>query len=273
MKEINIDEVKEIQLDILAAVDEFCSKNGIRYSLSSGTLIGAVRHNGYIPWDDDIDIMMPRADYDRFINIFNGSYKHLTLIAPEHNLEYYAPYANVFDNRTLLTEGDNGHRGFNIGIKIDVFPIDYVSEDLKRYNKELSITKYINYILYIKRLKNPLRNNKGLSHFVTLLIEKMICFWLPYRFLQKIIILIANNKKYQGSSYVDNVVFNVYTSKSPRFNSLIMDSYTRINFEGYKFNIVTNYDEVLTKMYGDYMQLPPEEERVAHHNFKACWIE
>ena len=100
-----------MQVDILAAVDKFCEQNNIRYSLSSGTLIGAIRHNGYIPWDDDIDLMMPRADYDRFISTFNGVVEHLSVMAPELNANYYAPYANVYDNRTHLNEGCNGHRG------------------------------------------------------------------------------------------------------------------------------------------------------------------
>ena len=97
MKEIGIDELKKLQVEMLVLIDEFCQHNNIRYSLSSGTLIGAVRHKGYIPWDDDIDIMMPREDYDRFVSTFNGAYGHLSLLAPEINCNYYAPYANVFD--------------------------------------------------------------------------------------------------------------------------------------------------------------------------------
>jgi len=273
LKEIDINQVKKIQLEILVAVDDFCNRNGIRYSLSSGTLIGAIRHQGYIPWDDDIDIMMPRSDYDLFIKIFNGSYPNLSLMAPELNANYYAPYANIYDNRTLLTEGDNGHHGFNIGVKIDIFPIDHVAEDIKKYKRELLVVKYINYIMYIKRLNNTLiRDNDGFSNYLKLGIKKIVCLWLPYCLLQKLVIMISNNQRYYHSTYVDNVVYNVYTSRLPRFRSTIMESYIRVPFEGHYFNSIAQYDDVLKKMYGDYMILPPEEDRVAHHNFKAYWL-
>ncbi len=137
MKEIEIEELKRLQVDMLKCIDDFCVSNGIKYSLSSGTLIGAVRHQGYIPWDDDIDIMMLRDDYDRFVQMFNGSYSHLSLLAPELDWGYYAPYANVFDNRTLLQEGNNGHRGMQLGVKIDIFPIDFVAVDEFTYKKDL----------------------------------------------------------------------------------------------------------------------------------------
>ena len=110
MKQLTIKEILQVQLDILRDVDAFCRQNKIDYFLVGGTGIGAVRHGGYIPWDDDIDIGMTRPNYDRFLSSFNGNYGNLELYAPEIDLNYYAPYANVCDNRTLLFEGANGHR-------------------------------------------------------------------------------------------------------------------------------------------------------------------
>ena len=89
MKAILPEELNVIQLDILDDIHQFCVNNNIRYSLAFGSLIGAIRHHGYIPWDDDIDIMMPRPDYDVFINSFNGAYKHLVVAAPELDWNYY----------------------------------------------------------------------------------------------------------------------------------------------------------------------------------------
>ena len=268
MKEIGIDELKKLQVEMLVLIDEFCQHNNIRYSLSSGTLIGAVRHKGYIPWDDDIDIMMPREDYDRFVSTFNGAYGHLSLLAPEINSNYYAPYANVFDNRTLLLEGDNSHRGIEIGVKIDIFPIDTVPDDLDAYKNEMYTAHRINAIMYDKRNKCPFEFTK---ERIKLYIKKAIYAFIPYSFLQKKIRSLAVGTGGTAASYVDFVVYNIYYKKLPRFSRSVMDSYIRVPFEGKEFSIVSNYDEVLKAMYGDYMQLPPLEKRVTHHNFSVYW--
>ncbi len=272
MREISIEDVKDLQIDILTSIDEFCNKHKIKYSLSSGTLIGAIRHKGYIPWDDDIDIMMPRRDYDYFINTFNGAFKHLSLMSPEINPDYYAPYANVYDNRTLLLEGSNGHRGMPIGVKIDVFPIDKVSEDNVSYINDMHRVERINHIMYIKRLVNVFSSGWRIVTVMKICILKTLFFFIPYSFLQRKIKEIAVNPRNADSSFVDNVVYNIYYRKCPKFKSSILESYINLPFEGRKFSAVKDYDEVLRKMYGDYMQLPPEDKRVPHHNFEAYWI-
>ena len=93
MRLISFEEHKKIQLSILRDIDVFCQKNQIKYFLAFGTLLGAIRHKGFIPWDDDIDIAMPRPDYNKFILSFNGMVDNLKVLAPEIDLDYYAPYA------------------------------------------------------------------------------------------------------------------------------------------------------------------------------------
>ena len=273
MKEIDIEELKGIQVEMLVLIDEFCVRNNINYSLSSGTLIGAVRHKGYIPWDDDIDIMMPRSDYDRFVTTFNGTFSHLSLLAPELDLNYYAPYANVYDNRTLLTEDNNDHRGLNIGIKIDVFPIDTVSTKASEYANDMRKVEKLNLMMHIKRLKILSQSRKQMTFYeiAKILILKFFCIFFSYPFLQKKIKNIALNQRYIDSEYVDNVVFNIYSKKCTRFNKSVMEHFIRMPFENKEFSVINDYDVVLRKMYGDYMKLPPEEQRIPHHNFKAYW--
>lgn len=273
MKTIYVDELKHLQVEMLVLIDEFCKKNNIRYSLSSGTLIGAVRHSGYIPWDDDIDLMMLRKDYDKFVRTFNGTYQHLSVLAPELNINYYAPYANVFDNRTILYEGENGHRGINIGVKIDIFPIDSVAEDLDTYVSDMLQVQRLNHYMYVKRLNNLNSSNLSLIKLIKRYILKVILLFVPYSYLQSKIKKIALNPLYKESQYVDNVVYNIYSCKYPRFYKSIMDKYSEIEFEGKEFSIIQDYDNVLSKMYGDYMQLPPEDRRTPRHNFEAYWID
>lgn len=271
MKEISFDEIKILQLEILRDIDSFCINNGIKYSLAYGTLIGAVRHKGYIPWDDDIDIMMPRKDYERFINTFNGTFKHLTVLSPEINPNYYAPYANVYDNRTYLTEGCNGHRGMQIGVKIDVFPIDGVSENTQVYERDMRLIAKLNNIMYIKRITNLLKSGFEFKRVIAVCAYKLLFCLLSYKVLQNRIMSIVNRQNASNSDYVDNIVFNPYIKRRTCFNKSVLESYQRVYFEGFEFNIITDYDSVLKGIYGDYMQLPPVKNRVAHHDFKAYW--
>ena len=129
MKEISIEELKDLQTGIAVMVHDFCQEHGIRYFLGYGSLIGAVRHKGYIPWDEDIDLGMPRPDYERFIHTFPGAYPDLKVFAPELDPGYYAPYANVCLEGTLLVEQNLSHHGREIGVKVDIFPIDGAPSD------------------------------------------------------------------------------------------------------------------------------------------------
>lgn len=150
MRLISFEEHKKIQLSILRDIDVFCQKNQIKYFLAFGTLLGAIRHKGFIPWDDDIDIAMPRPDYNKFILSFNGMVDNLKVLAPEIDLDYYAPYANVYDTRTVLEEKGTSHLKFEIGVKIDVFPIDGVPTNKIVYCFVSSIMRFYNQILFIK---------------------------------------------------------------------------------------------------------------------------
>lgn len=266
MKEITNEELKVLQLDILAKVDEFCRKNNISYTLIFGTLIGAIRHKGYIPWDDDIDIAMPRPSYDRFLETFNGYDTYLYVIAPETNINYYAPYANVCDRRTILYEGYNGHRGIEVGVKIDIFPIDGTPEDETEYVKRTMLLDDYRTIMRWKRNKLQFYNLK----LLLITIAKKLKYSLySYESLQNKILTEERKYPFSNSKYVDNVAFPVYSNT--RLPKCCFDKYIDVHFENKLFMVIESYDEYLTKVYGDYMQLPPEEKRIPHHGFTAYW--
>ena len=128
MKEIGIEELKRIQIGILKHLDAFCNENNLKYFMCGGTLLGAVRHKGFIPWDDDIDIMMKREDYDKLIELYpkndNSNFK---LFSYELDKSFPYPFAKMDDFRTIFEEEIND--SYKIGVNIDIFPIDYITED------------------------------------------------------------------------------------------------------------------------------------------------
>ena len=265
MKEISLEEIKKIQLEILQDVHAYCVKNNINYSLAYGTLIGAIRHKGYIPWDDDIDIIMPRADYERFLKTYDGKEKNLKVIAPSIRSFYYAPYANVVNTKTILLEG-NMRRINGLGIKIDIFPIDSVPNEK---TLRMKLFKRVNTIKYLIRRKNErIQMRYSKSFFITLLM-KIVLFWFP---ITKILDVMAKAQDSRNpfSEQVNNIVWCVAGEKGC-FPRKALDSYIDVVFEDGLFKALKGYDSFLRAHYGDYMQLPPEEKRISHHDFEAFW--
>ena len=265
MKEIGIEELKKLQLEILLSVHSFCICRGIEYSLAAGTLIGAVRHKGYIPWDDDVDIIMTRPNFDKFIKTFNGYNNHLTVISPEINWDYYAPYANVYDNRTLLLEGHNGHRGVEIGVKIDVFPIDGMPGSVMEYYRICRLVYKNNLIMWMKRLMLP---SAFSFHSLRILFGKMRYSFRSYQSLQKEIHDECTKYGYSCATFAGALTWDPIAFKLPRE---LFDEYVNVEFEGHQLRAIKEYDWFLKQRYGNYMHLPPENQRIPHHGFTAYW--
>jgi lipopolysaccharide cholinephosphotransferase len=262
MRKIEIDELKQIQLNILKNVHNFCMERGLKYSLGGGTLLGAVRHKGYIPWDDDIDIMMPRPDYDKFILSYNND------IYVMHSIENdkYHPmlFAKVIDKRTLLIE--NWLPGRETGVNIDVFPIDGAIED------EAKCVKWIKKIHLIYRFRlfktTPLKFCKvdTLQHLV-----KFSGKPIPTKFYDYILYKLLTKYDYSTASIVGAIVGRYATNEL--MERKYFDNYINIDFEGFPFLCIAGFHEYLTKHYGEYMTLPPIEEQKSHHHFKAYWLD
>lgn len=262
MREIQIDELKTIQLDILASIDEFCRNHSINYSMACGTLLGAIRHKGYIPWDDDIDIYLLREDYKRLIREFPSEYKHIKIASLERDSKWDRAYAQAYDDRTLL---QSEARGYAVGVGIDVYPIDTVPQkesDWLKFNKK---RRFFQHLYVLKYLKVHL--HRSLLKNLLILVSHIIL--LPFtqrnigRFLDKYA------QKYNGidSEYVFECCQGMI-QKRPFMRSCMCE-FIDVPFEDRKFMSMKNYDSYLSNGYGDYMKLPPVEKRVANHSFKA----
>jgi len=269
MKQINSDDQKPIILDILKDIDMFCNKNNIRYSLGYGTLLGAVRHKGFIPWDDDIDILMPRPDYNRFINLFktendNNDRKFVTINNYTFTEGYYYPYVKVTDERTLVIE--NNSKDICKGLFVDIFPIDGLPENQDNAIKFIDKCKKIKDIWSLKMLK--LSNCRWTGKIYNLILKTRYSF-LPLKDVVAKIDKTAQSYDYDSSNYVGAPAWG-YTHRD-RFEKKLFEDYTKLSFEGYEFWSISNYELYLTQIYGDYMKLPPIEQQKNYHGFTCYW--
>ncbi len=259
---LDIAELRRIELDILDHVARFCDERGIKWFLIGGTLIGAIRHKGFIPWDDDIDIGMLRPDYERFVREFpdRGTYR---LRTPERG-SYMYPFTKVVDTRTSVREEELTAR--NLGVWIDVFPFDGAPS--RDYCP--SLTKTWRRIREYIRTRNLPVSGKGRR------LARKLGIWatLPLR-------LLPNNR---AALRLKRIAMRHSVSDSPYIGILVwgyglreiiprcaFDGIDFVEFEGRKLPAMSGWDLYLSTVYGDYRTPPPPEKRKSSHGFKAWW--
>lgn len=268
MRELNVEEVKKIQFDILKAVDKWCRENDVNYFLDCGTLLGAVRHKGYIPWDDDIDIAMLRPDYERFISEFNEN-RNDDLSVLHFSIDPKFPYefAKIQNKKTKMVE--NSGIPYDLGINIDLFVLDNLGSELSnadKFAKKLRVPFSVfntKLIVGNKNHKRTLIKRIGVDVLKAMAAPFSVNWCIKH--IDKIAKTYANDE--QGEYLVD-VSSRAYNPKQKYKYEWYKDS-IELSFEGNMFKAPAGYDDVLKVLYGDYMCLPPAEKRVTHHDFKA----
>lgn len=274
--ELSTKEIRSELLSIMIEIDKVCKILGLQYYLFAGTLLGAVRHKGFIPWDDDVDIAMKRHDYDAFIKEFNNhADSKFKLISPYSCKNYLWGYAKVIDLNTTLHE-NSLNPPFPYGLFVDVFPLDYVEinsegekkklqEDLLLYNRRQMITdlRYAPWNTKICNLWN-LIIYKGKNRF-SYLFKSAELNNIEFDTFQK---NLSNGK-------VTNKLLAAF-GPEPQIDKLLYETawYEKtvgLTFEGYDFMAPAAYHQILSNVYGDYMTPPPENKRKGEHFKKVRW--
>ena len=259
-KKLDIDEIKEVELGVMDYIHNICKEKGINYSLAYGSLLGAVRHRGFIPWDDDLDIALKRDQYDKLYQAIlednNSIYK---VVSWENDSRYPYPFYRVYDSRTVY-ENNYIQNDIELGICVDVFPFD----DYKDVNKEITkLDMYRRLSVYtLYGIKNKEAGIKNIVRYLMLVAFRLtrVKTW---------------NKKLNDCSKVPiNSEYIDYLMESKKYSTKIdakaLDKVVGFKFEDRVYNIPTDYDHILTTIYGaDYMEIPPLEKRIQHDDFVA----
>lgn len=253
--------LQKIEYEILKVVADICEKNGITYCLQGGTLLGAIRHNGFIPWDDDIDITMPRKDFEKFIKICaNELPAEYYLQSYKTDKNSYKPYAKVKKNGTLFMETTDDNIPGHQGIFIDIFPLDSTpNENGRNVFIKNKILCNVNNIMMIKA---GLHKRSAIK----MIIAKVLPMTSLQRIQQSLMKLAGNEEDMYFASMGGTLDIVKQTfPKSTYFPPV------KHKFEDGEFYIPFDADYYLKRVYGDYMTLPPEEKRHTHNPYKIIF--
>lgn len=272
-KKLSFQEIRKIQIEELLYVKKLCEKNNLTYFIISGTLLGAVKYKGYIPWDNDIDIALLRKDYLKLIEIIekdnNQDFEVLTIY---NTRDYYYPYAKLIDKKTKLV--DNAKEINKMGVFIDIFPMDYFNDDVCLQFNKLNFIR--NMVSKRMRIKNQLKKTmiyeekeKDINFitFKTIIynIVDLISRPLGYNFWVKILDKVSSKNK--EGKYLAFLFIN----KLYYFDIELFSETANYTFENNIFSSIKDYDFYLKKIYGDYMKELPLSKQRTNHQFDVYW--
>jgi len=265
-KEISLQERKRIMLDMLKHIDDICRENNIKYSLVGGSLIGAIRHRGYIPWDDDIDIILTEKNFKKLVDILDKDTGRYQIY--KYGKEYKKMgFRKLIDTKTHLLEGEFAFDP-NYGVYVDIFSYCNLSNNDRKRKWQFDKIKLLLKFVTFYRKKIDFKED-GLLKSIDFSFKKAVSraigckrFGKAYENIRK-----SSDTK---SDYV-TCFFPVYSYDKEVQLKKNTEDYTDAKFEDLTVMIFKNYDEILRTTYGDYMKLPPKSERIPKHNAKAWW--
>jgi lipopolysaccharide cholinephosphotransferase len=264
-------EIQLVQLQILTEFDRICKKNDINYQLFAGTLLGAVRHKGFIPWDDDVDVCMLRSEYDRFLEIAQQELDNeFFLQTTDTDPEYYHQFARIRKNGTFFHQHKYERFDIHKGIFIDVFPLDAISDNVLARCIQLSLIRSVRYVYIqssILQKRPPLDTEQNIClRFIKGLYRMLFKLpgFLPLRKLLDSLYCCNNTKNRRYVTHLTNGVQNKRWKKYRIPRDDLSESIV-FEFEGHRFPGPRDADACLTQLYGNYHELPPKEQQVPNH--------
>lgn len=266
--DIDIRDVQLVELEILLKFDRICRKHNLQYQLFAGTLLGAIRHKGFIPWDDDIDVCMLRKDYDKFIGVCNEDLdkKKYFLQTCFSDPRAIVQFAKLRKNNTTFINKIDNDKSTHTGIYIDIFPLDNVKPGTMAGIFQLFLFKFL-YALTTSTVRERVLRAHNKITVITRYLMYLVMKIIPKRCVDKAIQKVMVMFKGDDTKYVCHLTngitrerFNRYLRESSKFYDIV-----EWEFEGYLFPVPANYHDVLTRNFGDYMTLPPEDKRFPHH--------
>ncbi len=249
----------DIQLEILDVIDQVCRENKLHYSLYAGSLLGAVRHQGFIPWDDDLDVCMPRQDYERFLEVWKNEDHPGFLIQNKRNTPSFTQsFSKIRKEHTTFLQYDWEKGRYHTGIFVDIFPIDRYPATF--VGQKVFQWRCLKYQLYTREFVPPKASPivKVISKLFLLMSSKSQRIKYRTEFENRLDILSEKTE-------LHTVAVESTATMSHSLPPDLLDKYVYLPFEGRKYQCFAKWDEYLALKYGDYMQLPPTEERVWKH--------
>lgn len=269
-KELTLKETQQVSFEILKRIKGLCDKLGLKYVLAWGTLIGAIRHHGFIPWDDDVDIMMPRPDHDKLIHYM---LTHKEEIAPlqvfnsETCKDYPYLLTRISDSRYVV-HTDN-EKDFGLGVFVDIYIEEGAGNSKEQALSILNKTHGLVSLLFLStRQRYVFGLTKGWKKRLIKIPAFVYAHLMGKNYFKRQIMSYVDAADYANSSWVADITWATHPEKEV-FPKTIFDNFIEVEFEGEKFRAPKDYDKVLRQVYGDYMQLPPEKDRIAHHFYSA----
>ncbi len=263
---------RKAQLDMLDTLVEFCEKNNLRYSLSGGTLLGAIRHKGFIPWDDDIDVNMPRPDCERLMRLTNGKLGKYRLEGPD-----FGEYSNccnwfrIYNDDTVVENYKGGvtkKNPYYHPMFIDVFPVEGLPNSKLRCYIHWWTIIFLEKMRRASVLKHMEANTiwRHLFHLISVIPARIVGYKNWGEAIQKC------SKKYSfdNATYVGVTTVTHYITKERVLKKYFL-KHIKVVFEGKEYDAPENYDTYLRQLYGDYMKMPPVEEQKSGHAYHMYW--
>ena len=265
-----MNDLQKVQLEILKAFINVCNKYNLRYFLVSGSCLGAVRHHGFIPWDDDIDVGMPRSDYDKLLTLQKEFGEKYFIQTYKTDKKYLYNFTKIRDCDTTYIEDNFATTQINHGVWLDVFPLDgfsYEYEDSEKFEKEVKKTWMKTILGYPWNLRRKF-SRRTFFKDLGLNIVALLTFWTNVgQYRNKSVEKRLTRIPYDSAKTVGNH-YGIYHKKEAMPIEWFGDG-VEAEFEGVKVKIPTEYDKYLSKLYTDYMTPPPEDKRIGHHYNKG----